>query len=318
MKQKLYSLLIIGILTVTIISIFNKSSIINQSISESFYLFANNIFPSLFPMFVISSILVEIGLPEFLGNLFSKLTNKLFKINGEASFVFFMSMITGFPSSAKYIEDLMNKNIINNKEATKILLFTFFSNPLFIVNTVGNMFLNNTTIGYLILIAHILGNILVGLITRNYLIKTKEDKYLSLRNNSSKFNQKINHTNLFKSLLTSIKNAINNLIIIFGIITTFMIIIGILFPNPNNIFSIITSGILEMTTGLKYVAASTLNFNTKVYLSTFFISFGGLSIHTQIMNILEEKKVRYLPFLFARVLHGIISVIILQILIKLI
>jgi len=94
MKQKLYSLLIIGILTVTIISIFNKSSIINQSISESFYLFANNIFPSLFPMFVISSILVEIGLPEFLGNLFSKLTNKLFKINGEASFVFFMSMIT--------------------------------------------------------------------------------------------------------------------------------------------------------------------------------------------------------------------------------
>lgn len=310
MKQKLHSLLIIGILLVTIISIFDHSNVINESVSLSFSLFANNIFPSLFPMFVLSSVLVAIGLPEFLGNLFAKLMNKVFKVKGVASFVFFMSMITGFPSSAKYINDLMEKDVIDYNDASKILLFTFFSNPLFIVNTVGVMFFNSAKIGYIILISHILGNIFVGLIFRNFLI-SKQNEYLCFKSNLRAFHRRINNTNVFKALLNGIFNAVNNLVVIFGIVTTFMIIIGLLFPDKNSVYSVILSGFLEMTTGLKYISISDLDFYLKLCFSMFFISFGGFSIHTQIMNILENKKVRYLPFLLARLLHGFISVVIL-------
>ncbi len=301
MKKKIYSLIVLFCLSFVIFFIFTNSSIINDSIFFSYELFIKNIFPSLFPMFIISYILVEIGIPEFLCSIFYKLFNKLFLVKSDASFVFFMSMLTGFPSSAKYIDMLIEKNRIDSHDASKILIFTFFSNPLFIVNTVGIMFLGNINLGFIILVSHITGNILVGLLFRNY-NKTNSTDVIDTRKGIKVLINKINTTSFFSVFLNSIKDAINTMILIFGIIVTFQIIISIL---PCNMFF---KGIIEMTTGLRLISIYD-NLYFKVFLSTFFISFGGLCIHTQIMNILNKKGVRYLPFLFARIIHGIISAV---------
>ena len=301
MKKKIYSLIVLFCLSFVIFFIFTNSSIINNSIFFSYELFIKNIFPSLFPMFIISYILVEIGIPEFLCSIFYKFFNKLFLVKSDASFVFFMSMLTGFPSSAKYIDMLIEKNRIDSHDASKILIFTFFSNPLFIVNTVGIMFLDNINLGFIILVSHITGNILVGLLFRNY-NKTNSTDVIDARKGIKVLINKINTTSFFSVFLNSIKDAINTMILIFGIIVTFQIIISIL---PCNMFF---KGIIEMTTGLRLISIYD-NLYFKVFLSTFFISFGGLCIHTQIMNILNKKRVRYLPFLFARIIHGIISAV---------
>lgn len=301
MKKKIYSLIVLFCLSFVIFFIFTNSSIINDSIFFSYELFIKNIFPSLFPMFIISYILVEIGIPEFLCSIFYKFFNKLFLVKSDASFVFFMSMLTGFPSSAKYIDMLIEKNRIDSHDASKILIFTFFSNPLFIVNTVGIMFLGNINLGFIILVSHITGNILVGLLFRNY-NKTNSTDVIDARKGIKVLINKINTTSFFSVFLNSIKDAINTMILIFGIIVTFQIIISIL---PCNMFF---KGIIEMTTGLRLISIYD-NLYFKVFLSTFFISFGGLCIHTQIMNILNKKGVRYLPFLFARIIHGIISAV---------
>lgn len=309
MKKKLYSMTIIITILILIINIFTKSKSLTDIIVFSINLFIKNIFPSLFPMFVISSLLVEIDIPKVLGNMFKKPIKFLFKTKPEAAFVFFMSMITGFPSSAKYINDLIDKNAINNKDAEKILMFTFFSNPLFIVNTVGNLFLGNIQIGIVILISHIMGNILVGLLLRNYnkeIITIRKDNIYNIRY----LNNKINNCNIFKVLFKSIKDALDILINIFGIITFILILVNLMFKDPSNNAYIPIIGIMEMTTGLKYLSISDMSEIVKILLSTFFISFGGLSVHFQIMSILNEKKVRYLPFLLARLLHGVISVVI--------
>ena len=312
MKKKLYSFTIIITLLIAIINIFLNSNTLNQTITFSSNLFLKNIMPSLFPMFIISSILVEIDIPKVLGNIFKKPMNILFKTKGEGAFIFFMSMITGFPSSAKYINDLLNKKQINTKDAQKILMFSFFSNPLFIVNTVGIMFLKSQKIGIMLLISHILGNIIIGIIFKNY-NQTKSIPNTKI-NNLKYLNTKINNTNLFKVLITSIKTSIETLINIFGIITFFLIIINILFKTKN-IITIPLIGILEMTSGLKYLSLSNIDYNIKVLLSMFLISFGGFSVHFQIMSILHKKKVKYLPFLISRIIHGIISVLILIIII---
>lgn len=307
MRKKIISLVIIIFIFTFIYLIFNSSNIINNTIIFSCNVFIKNIFPSLFPMFIISSMLISIGIPKFLSNIFNKLFYKLFKSNHYSSFIFFMSMITGAPSNAKYINDLN----LNNNDSEKILLFTYFSNPLFIINTVGNIFLNNKLIGMYMLISHIISNIIIGIIFRNYNICVKINKEdISLKDNLKLLNNNINNSNIFSVLFYSIKSAIDILLSIFGIITFFLIFINILGLNKLNIFSIFISGILEMTTGLKLLSLSNLNYNFKIYLSMFFISFGGLSIHAQIFNILNKKKVKYLPFLMARLLHGLISIVI--------
>ena len=307
--KKLYSFFILFTITIFIIAIFIKSNILYNTINFSIKLFINNIFPSLFPMFIISSLLTEIDIPIILGNIFQKPINKLFKTKKEAAFIFFMSLITGFPSSAKYIDDLIEKKLITNKDGNKILMFTFFSNPLFIINTIGILFFNSKKIGYLILISHILGNIIVGLIFRNY-HKEKPNKINKEFNNIEYLTNKINNTNLFKTLTISIKNSLDILINIFGTITFSLIITNLIIKNTSNIENIIITGLIEMTTGLKLLSTIKLTKQIKLFLSTFFICFGGLSIHIQIFIILTKRKIKYLPFLISRIIHGLTSGII--------
>ena len=202
---------------------------------------------------------------------------------------------------------MIEKKVINNNDCEKILMFTFFSNPLFIVNTVGNIFFNSVYIGFIILICHILGNIVVGLIFRNY-----HSSY-NINNNSINFNNlrylnnKINECNIFKVLLKSIRSSLDTLINVFGIVTFFLILVNLIFKEPSSNFSIPIIGLTEMTSGLKYLSLSDFGLTTRLLFSVFFISFGGFSVHFQIMSILNEKKVKYLPFLIARFVHAISS-----------
>ena len=312
MKKILHSIVVLLIIVIFIINIFIKSNSLTEIIIFSTNLFIKNIFPSLFPMFVISSVLVELSIPQTFGVLFGKATKKIFKTTETASFVFFMSMITGFPSSAKYINDLLNKNAINTKDAEKIIMFTFFSNPLFIINTIGNTFCHSINIGLMILIVHFLGNIIVGLIFRNY-HKEESNTIYSKTKAINDLSNNINSKNIFRLFFKGINSSIEILVNIFGIVTFFLIVINLLFDKPTILIEIIITGILEMTTGLKYLSLTSLSLKLKVSISAFFLSFGGLSVHSQMMNVLTEKKVRYLPFLIARVIHGLICFIIFMI-----
>ena len=265
-----------------------------------------NIFPSLFPFFILSD-LINYGFIEISSNFFSPLM-RLFKIKCECAYIFILSIFSGFPSNSKYTKELYDMGVINEYEATKVLTFTHFSNPLFILGTIS-IFLNQYY-ATLILISHYLGNIFVGLIFRNY--------HPSISNKPKVQNIKIKF-GFIEALTNSIVKTINTLFLLLGIITTFLIITTII-DNSLNIhpnIQVILNGLIEMTQGLKYVSLSSLNMNIKAIISTFFISFGGVCIHIQVKSILKGTNIKYLPYLIARILHGIISCIILFVLLYL-
>lgn len=310
MKKNIYSILVILSVIILIINIFVKSDVLTGSIIFSCNLFIRNVFPSLFPMFVLSFLLIEIGIPNYLGYIFDRLFWTLFKCNGTSSFVFFISLLTGFPSSAKTINDLIDKRMISNSEANKVLLFTFFSNPLFIVNTVGNSFFNSKSLGVFILLSIVIGNIITGIIFKNW-NRVKYNKQIVF--DTKMLINRTGSTDLFNVFISGIEKALEVMINIFGIITMFILIFNLFFGAPSSYFKILISGILEMTTGLKYLSLSNYSLYLKLITTTFFLSFGGLSIHAQIISILKEKKVKYLPFLSARIIQSIISIVLITI-----
>lgn len=303
------NLLYLIILTIVLFEmLFNSSTIIN-SVSFSFSLCINNLFPSLFPFMILSNILMEYGFVDISSEFLKPLMNKVFKVHEYASFVFILSIISGSPSNAKYINELLNKNLINEKQANKILLFTHFVNPLFIINTIGVTFLHDKKLGIIILLSHYLGNIIVGLLFRNY-HKININEKINLKNAIKSLKKERND---FISILTnSIISSINTLLVILGVITTCLIITSLINTNP------LFNGILEITQGLKYISTTNINLLKKVILTTFLISFGGFSIHAQNFSILSNKKIKYIPFFIARVIHGITSSIIVYILFKII
>ena len=277
--------------------ILNNSTEVMNSVKFSFDIWKNNIFPSIFPFYIVSSLLINYGFVELTEYLFRPLMY-LFGINSNVSFIFIMSILSGFPSNSKYIKELLNKNIITEIDASKALMFTHFSNPLFILGTISSLL--NKKIAIFILVIHYLTNIIIGVLFRNYHnTYTKSISDIKLPNSK----------NISLILIKSIKDSIEILLLILGSITVCSFLCTIInhIFNFNNISSTVINGIFEITQGLKYVSLLNISLKFKTTISVMFLSFGGLSIHLQIKSILSDTDIKYLPYLIARIIHTAIA-----------
>ena len=232
MKKVIVSVLIMVVLLFVVFEILTSSESIMETVGFSFGVWKNNIFPSLFPFFVLSHILINYGFVELVGELFKPFM-KLFKLKGVSAFVFIMSLVSGFPSNAKYVRELYISGLINEYEGSKILTFTHFSNPLFILGTVSIMFLNNKEVGILILFCHYIGNIIVGFLFRNYYVSQSDDSSVSFKKAILEMHKKrLSNNKSFGGIVSeALLNGINTLLLIFGVVTFFLVVTTIIDNN---------------------------------------------------------------------------------------
>lgn len=293
LMKKTLTLLLFSILIFLIL--FNSYEIM-ESIRFSFSLCINNLFPSLIPFMILSNILIKYDFISDISDIFKNLITKIFKVNKNCSFAFIMSLLSGSPSNAIYIKDSLDNNLITLEDSKKCLNFCQFTNPIFIIGTIGYTFLNSKKLGLIILISHYLSAFIIGYFNK----KNKENNDLTIK--------KHENLNFIIVLKNAINNTINTLLLILGIITTCIIVTTIL----NKIIPINTNmkfiyGLIEITQGLKYLSTSNLSIEFKTILSSFMISFGGFCIHAQIFSILDNKKIRYAPYLLSRIIHAFLS-----------
>ena len=295
--------IIILILIILIYELITNSIIVKESILLSFDLWKNNIFPYLFPFFIISDLLININFVEIINKYLNKFMYKLFKINSPSSFIFFMSILSGIPSNSKYIDSLIKNKSMTTYDASKILLFSHFVSPLFILGYIKSI------VGYysiLILCIHYITNIILGLIFRNYHV-----------NNSSNISINKTSKSFIKTITSSITNSINTLLLILGVISLFSFLSICINSHINNPYiSCLISSFLEITNGINNISLLDISLKYKALFIIFVISFGGISSHIQVFSILEEYNIKYSLYFIARIIHAFISFIILLLLIQ--
>lgn len=260
--------------------------IVSVCIQQACNIFLKNIFPSLFPMFLISSLLIDLDFVKYINIIFKRINSKLFRINGNTSYILFMSMISGCPSNAKIAKDMYDKKIIEKTDVQKIILFSHFSNPIFILNSIPHR-------GLLVLTAHYISNFIIGFLFRN--------KYVS--ENNYEYTASKEKYNFSQSLSNAINTSISTLLFILGTIVTFYIISTIL-NMP------IFNAILELSCGMNYLGNISIPLKLKTMLFGALLSFGGICIHFQVYGILSDIKIKYLPYLFSRLFHSFLTVVI--------
>ncbi len=298
MKSKIINTLIILICIISLIEIFINKLLIFNTISYSLNIWLNSLIPSLFPIFVISEILINYNITNYIPKPIKRLFTNLFNTNENIITLFFLSMISGFPSAARNIKQMYNKNKITKEEASHALIFTHFSNPIFILTTISITFFHNKSLGLIILLSHYLPNLLLGIITRsnNYNIK----------NNNI---EKKESNNFPKIMINAIKNSIDTLLLILGTLTSFLIISSLIINKLNlNIYNqVLIKCLLEITMGLKSLSQLNIPNIYKAIISSMTLSFGSLSIHMQILSFLIDDNIPYKEFFIARIYHSILS-----------
>lgn len=301
--RKIHKNLLIYFITIFfIIEFMINSKIMITIFFNTINLCINNLFPSIFFFFTITDILNNYNFPYYINKTFGRLIEKIYKIPRTCTYIIILSLTTGFPGNAKLIKQELDMNHINSYDATKLLTMTHFSNPLFIVYAVGNNYFNDYKIGIIILISHFITNFIIGYLFRNIYKYEKNNTFI-------KPNNELPIINLLK---TSFYNTSKILINIFGIIIFISLITASLnkYLALNNFSSTILNGLIEITSGLKYLSLLKIEKTRAMALATFFISFGGFSIHMQTISILSKYDINYYVYLISRIMHGTISAII--------
>lgn len=297
--MKKYSNLIIVILCfATLFLILCNKNLISRTIITSFGIWFNTLVPSMFPMFILSDILINYNFTMYIPKRIVNFISKIFNISNSAVLIVFLSMISGFPTNAINIRNAYDNNMISKNEAEHLLLFNHFANPLFILETVGAFYLNSNKYGIIILISLILGSFIIGILCRNKNHITLVN-YISKNDNCQSFGTILSET---------IKKSINSLLMISGTVTLFLVLSTLIINvfNLNSYIAVLIQGILEMTMATSLLSSLSVNDIVKVLLTTSIIAFGGLSIHLQVISILDDK-IRYRNYFIGRLLHALIS-----------
>ncbi len=299
MNKKLNSLLISLIIVFFLCNFIVNSEILFNTFFDSINLWFTKLFPTMFVFFILSDLLNNYHFPLIMKKIFGKTYAKLFKLPKESSYISFLSMTSGFPSNAKIILDAIDNQIINEMDANKLLTMTHFSNPLFIIYTIGINILNNKKIGIIILLSHYLTNFIIGFLFRN-IYQNNDNKKMITYKPSLPF-----ITILKKSINNTIKISLN----VLGIIIFFSLFVKTinLYLNLNPFSNLLLNGLLEITNGLNILSKVSFNIISKATIATFFISFGGISIHLQVMSILSKRNINYYLYFISRLLHAGIS-----------
>lgn len=273
MKKNIIYLLIMTF----IFLLFKNYELVLQSTVGAVEIWLYKVFPYLFIMIILNDILINLNFEKF----FKK----------PSLYVFIMSILSGTPSSAYITKKLVNEGKISKEQANKILTFTYFSNPLFLYTILLSIFKDPLVVIKLMLI-HYLSNLIL------YLFMHKKEEKLSFSSKPVNIN-----------ISNSIKNSMNTNLMILGSIVFYFVLSSIIINtfNFNPLINTILRGILELTQGLNSLVTS--DFYYKEYIAIFFISFGGLSIHTQVKCILDEENLDYMCFFKGRVYQTIIALI---------
>lgn len=294
------------------------------------------VFPSLLPFFIISEMLIGFGIVKFIGVLLEPLMRPLFRVPGVGGFVWAMGMASGFPAGAKLTARLRQEKQLSRIEAERLVAFTNSSNPLFIFGAVSVGFFKNAHLGIILALSHYIGNICVGLIMRFYGRNDKEEQ--EQEKNKSKFpirtalialhRTRLNDKRPIGKLLgDAVTSSIQTLLMIGGFIILFSVINKILFhlhitaflakiieiilktlSIPESLSVPLISGLFEITQGSQMTSQiQDASLMQLAVITSFILAFSGFSVQAQVASILAQTDIRFQPFFFARILHGLFA-----------
>ena len=184
------------------------------------------------------------------------------------------------------------------------------------LGAVGIGLYKSVYIGILLLLAHYLSAILVGLIIRFTKLKNNE-----LKNSYPVEVMAIKLSDIGSTLNDTIKKSIDTVLLVGGFIILFSLISALI--EQSKILSFITlpwlntetstsliTGLLEVTNGVNKIAMANMPLLQKLIITSILIGFGGMSIHFQTLSIISNVKINFIKYLIGKTLQGFLSGII--------
>ena len=288
----------------------------------------NVIVPSLFPFFVLSSLVVELGLSRYLGRLFQRFMVPLFRVNGACASALALGFVGGYPVGARTAIALYQSGQCTKTETERLLAFCNNSGPAFIFGVVGAGIFHSGPVGLLLYLTHVTASLAVGLLFRFY---KPHDRPASPRGSGSVQFQTGNAGAAFTRSVTGALSGILNIcafVICFTVILRLLTLCGALdlaaevlafLFRPLGLDRIwarrLLTGVVELSSGVTALSGGAIS--GQLSMAAFMLGWAGLSVHCQVLAFLGDSGLSMGTYLCGKLLHGILSAALLRFLIPL-
>ncbi len=283
-----------------------------ETVSEGAFnglqIWVNNIVPYLFPMSVLSNILLQYNFLYSLFERMSFISEKLFK-SRYALIPFFISFVSGYPSGAMTVNTMVSNRRINEKEANYLTIFTNNCSFQFAAGAIAFSMLGNFRLVKYIAVPHIAGAVLLS-----FLIQGQTDV------NSSK-PLRLKPVPFHKAFSMAIYKSVTGILSVGGVIVIFSVFSCLLNDSLSSAARAITmssgvkdiiysllAGSLEITNGCSIISKSEfVPLETKLVIINFLMSFSGMSVMFQTVSVTDGFNLDIKNYIFYKFIHGIIS-----------
>lgn len=252
---------------------------------EGMRLCLNVIVPTLLPILILTNTIIKSSSRAFLETVFSPLA-RLLRLPKCACCALILGLIGGYPTGAILSNELFNLHLIDNQTAKRLLRCSFCGGVAFIITAVGTIHLNSTKTGIIIYTINVLSSITICV----------ADGIIHPNTNKSTQEYSIGSQSFCNALINSIECSTKSVAVMCGCIVFFSAICGLVSIPP------FAMPLIEITNGIfKFDGSISLPY------LCFFLSFGGLCIHLQILNVIKSTGIGYIDFFVHRVVGGLIS-----------
>lgn len=289
----------------------------------------NVIIPSLFPFFVLSSLVVELGLAGHLGRLLEGLMRPLFRVGGACASAFALGFIGGYPVGAKTAISLYQNGMCTKTEAERLLAFCNNSGPAFILGVVGAGIFASSRVGVLLYLAHAAASICVGILFRFYKAGAEDRGH---RSRPRPTFQAKRFTSAFTGAVQSSFLSTLNIcafVVFFTVVIQLLIRSGALpwlarwlgtalapFGLTQEWAQRLLTGALEISSGV-WTLTGDGTLNGKLTMAAFMLGWAGISVHCQVLSFLGGSGLSAGTYLVGKLLHGGLSALFIAVLVRL-
>ena len=297
-----------------------------EAAREGLRLCYNVILPSLFPFFVLSALVVDLGLAGYIGRALEGLMRPLFNVPGACASAFALGFVGGYPVGARTALSLYQKGMCTRTEAERLLAFCNNSGPAFILGVVGAGVFASSKVGLLLYLAHAAASVCVGFLFRFY---KREGKRRERRASPTFEAERIT-----VAFTGAIKNSFLSTLNICAFVVFFTVVIKLLFlsgllPGLAGVLGALLSplgfstrwaerlltGLIELTSGVwTLTGAGTMS--GKLSMAAFLLGWAGLSVHCQVLSFIGGSGLSVRTYIGGKLLHGGLSALFIGLLLR--
>ncbi len=299
-----------------------------EAMRDGLRLCGNVILPSLFPFFVLSSLVVELGMSRYLGKLLEPVMAPLFRVNGNCAAALALGFVGGYPVGARTAIQIYERGQCSRTEAERMLAFCNNSGPAFILGAVGAGVFGSGLAGLLLYLVHLAASLIVGVLFRFY---KSHEKPQTRKSQGPQF-QAASFPSAFTSSITGALQTTINICAFILFFTVFLRILahaGIL-NFLSRFLSILLAplgmdqtwterlltGLMEVSSGVSSLTDGALS--GRLSMAAFMLGWAGVSVHCQVLAFLGDSGLSIRTYITGKLLHGALSALLANLLFQVI